>query len=198
MHVLIFVIVLLSSVAVVNCGEEQVVYVESEVDHSFYLVQEKHHDATKASNLLATITRKVETLRRKLQKELHHEKRVRTFLKRSESTTIQESYKIDISATSYSVNKGENIVLCLRSRDGEGNAKLIDVNTLFYIVVHELAHVMSDSVGHTKEFGENFKFLLSNAIKWKLYTLVDYRKHPTEYCGLKLSTTPIQLGFGRR
>lgn len=89
---------------------------------------------------------------------------------------------------------GENIVLCLRSR----SAKLIDENTLFYVVLHELAHVMSDDVGHTKQFGHNFQFLLTSAIKYKLWTFVDYRRQPVEYCGTALTITPIQLGFGRR
>ena len=171
------------------------VYVESSVDLNAYLVQEQREDSMEASNLLAKIYMKVETLKRKLQKEMYHELRVRTFLKRSESTTIQESYKDDLSATSYSVNKGENIVLCLRSRN---SAQLIDENTLFYVVLHELAHVMSDEVGHTQEFGQNFQFLLTNAIKYKLWTFVDYRRHPVEYCGTGLTITPIQLGFGRR
>lgn len=183
-------------------ANERVVYVESSVDHSSYLIQSDRTDALEASNLLAQIKLKVDTLRRKLRKELYHELRVRTFLIRSESTVIQESNKDVISATSYSVNKGESIVLCLRSHRtiqevAEGKRALIDENTLFYVVIHELAHVMSESVGHTEEFGQNFKFLLSNAIKWKLYTFVDYRKNPVEYCSTQLNITPIQLGFGR-
>ena len=197
-----FVICFLLCCVVIRCSDEEMIYVESSVDMSSYLVQRDRPDNIDASNLLAKIKKKMDTLRRKLRKELYHELRVRTFLQRSENTDIQESYKDDISSTSYSVNKGENIVLCLRSRSAIANGKLsetlTDENTLFYIVVHELAHVMSDSVGHTEEFGKNFKFLLSNAIKWKLYTLVDYRKYPTEYCGTTLNVKPIELGFGRR
>lgn len=192
MRIAPFIAVLLCLVHVV--ADEEVVYVESSVDQFSYLVQGRHDDTLEASNLLAKIKRKVDTLRRRLQKESYHELRVRTFLRRSEFTTIQEKYKTDISSTSYSVNKGDNIVLCLRSR----NAKLTDENTLFYVVLHELAHVMTDDIGHTREFGENFKFLLTNAIKYKLWTFVDYRKTPVEYCGTELTITPIQLGFGRR
>ena len=177
---------------------DEMVSVESSVDNNYYSVQANHDDTVDASNLLAKIKSKVDTLRRNLKKEFYHELRVREFLQRSESISIQESYKDDISSTSYSVNKGENIVLCMRSRSSDGNAKLTDENTLIYIVVHELAHIMSNSVGHTDEFGRNFKFLISNAIKWKLYKLVDYRKYPTEYCGTVLNVKPIQLGFGRR
>mmetsp|Transcript_8657 Transcript_8657/g.14686 ORF Transcript_8657/g.14686 Transcript_8657/m.14686 type:complete len:206 (+) Transcript_8657:172-789(+) len=205
MRIAITILLLLLICGLIHSVDEELIYIESSVDQVSYLVQRDRTDSLEASNLLAKIKRKFTTLRRKLEKELYHELRVRTFLERSESTTIQESFKDDISSTSYSVNKGENIVLCLRSRsiadrlgDKASESTLTDENTLFYIVVHELAHIMSDSVGHTREFGENFKFLLSNAIKWKLYTMVDYRKHPSQYCGTPLQITPIQLGFGRR
>lgn len=200
--ILVFITVLLYICCISRISaDEELIYVESSVDHTSYLVQQNRADSIDASNLLARIKRKLETLSRRLHKEMYHELRVRTFLKRFASTTIQESFKDDISFTSYSVNKGDNIVLCLRSRSGSGEETtgvLTDENTLFYIVVHELAHIMSDSVGHTKEFGDNFKFLLSNAVKWKLYTFVDYRKYPTEYCGTQLVVVPVQLGFGRR
>ena len=54
----------------------------------------------------------------------------------------------DSKYTSYSVNKGEKIVLCLRSRDGKD--RLIDENTLTFVSIHELAHIMTKSVGHTE------------------------------------------------
>ena len=68
--------------------------------------------------------------------------------------------------------------------------KLIDENTLTFLAVHELAHVMTESVGHTKEFWQNFKFLLKDAVKMGIYTPVDYKKKPKSYCGMNITDNP--------
>ena len=91
--------------------------------------------------------------------------------------------------TSYSVNKGEKIVLCLRSKDSK--EKLIDENTLSFVAIHELAHLMTKSIGHTPEFWKNFKFLLQNAVKINLYKNEDYSKNPKPYCGIKVTDSPL-------
>ena len=52
--------------------------------------------------------------------------------------------------TSYSINKGDKIVFCLRSKDGSN--KLEDINTMMFVAIHELAHLMTKSIGHTTEF----------------------------------------------
>ena len=43
-----------------------------------------------------------------------------------------------------------------------------------FVAFHEMAHVMSLSVGHTDEFWNNFKFILKNAIKIGVYKYVDF------------------------
>ena len=59
--------------------------------------------------------------------------------------------------TSYSLNKGEKIVFCLRS---EETKQLHDINIIMFVAIHELAHVMSVTIGHNEEFYTNFRFLL--------------------------------------
>lgn len=88
--------------------------------------------------------------------------------------------------TTYTINKGDSMVFCLSPRDNE-TPRLYDINTMMYVAVHELAHVASDSVGHTIEFKINFKDLLQKAIKIGIYNYVDYQKTPIEYCGIKLT-----------
>ena len=52
--------------------------------------------------------------------------------------------------TVYSLNKGKKIAICIRN-----NGKLInDMNTTMFIIIHELAHIMSVSEQHTEEFGK--------------------------------------------
>lgn len=91
--------------------------------------------------------------------------------------------------TSYSINKGEKIVFCLRSKDG--NQELVDLNTMMFVAIHELAHLMSKSIGHTKEFWDNMKFLLEVGIEINVYTKQDFNKTPQEYCGTTITDTPL-------
>jgi hypothetical protein len=90
--------------------------------------------------------------------------------------------------TAYSENKGEKIAFCLNTTK-EGN-KLIDLNTLTFVALHELSHVMTTSIGHKQEFWQNFKFVLENAKEANIYQPVDYKKAPKEYCGMTINDNP--------
>ena len=90
--------------------------------------------------------------------------------------------------TAYSENKGEKLAFCLDTEKGSGS--LIDSNTLTFVALHELAHVATESIGHTEEFWDNFKFLLIEAKKIGLYDPVDYSKDPQRYCGMDITDNP--------
>ena len=63
--------------------------------------------------------------------------------------------------TAYSENKGEKLAFCLNTtKNGD---KLIDINTLTFVALHELAHIMTRSEGHKQIFWQHFKFLLTEA-----------------------------------
>lgn len=67
---------------------------------------------------------------------------------------------------------------------------MIDLNTLTFVALHELAHIMTKSIGHKQEFWENFKFLLTNANDAGIYNPQDYKSNPTEYCGEEINDNP--------
>ena len=91
--------------------------------------------------------------------------------------------------TSYSINKGEKIVFCLRSKDADN--KLVDLNTMMFVAIHEMAHLMSKDIGHTKEFWDNMKYLLKRSIEIDIYTKQDFNSKPKEYCGTMITDTPL-------
>ena len=91
--------------------------------------------------------------------------------------------------TSYSVNKGEKLVFCIRQKDE--NETIVDENTLTFVSIHELAHIMTKSVGHTPEFWTNFKRLLNEGINNNLYKKENYSSNPKEYCGIKVTDSPL-------
>lgn len=97
----------------------------------------------------------------------------------------------DAKYTSYSVNKGEKIVFCLRDKkDGE---ELVKENIMTFVAIHELGHLMTKSIGHEPEFWNTFKLLLKIAIDNNLYKNIDFNSTPKEYCGVKITDTPLKL-----
>lgn len=93
--------------------------------------------------------------------------------------------------TSYSLNKGEKIALCIREKENPN--VFIDENTIIFVAIHELAHIMTESVGHKKEFWDNMAFLLKEAEKINIYKPIDYSKNNVDYCGMEITTTPYEF-----
>lgn len=93
--------------------------------------------------------------------------------------------------TSYSVNKGEKIALCIRKKSN--NQVFEDDNTIMFVAIHELSHIMTESIGHPKEFWDNMAFLLEKANELNIYEPVNYNENNTEYCGMEITTTPYDF-----
>ena len=164
-----------------------VTFVMSLLDNREYLVR-NNLDKQAGADMLATIRNKLDNLVDKLKQENENNEGINRLLKKFNSNNITESSKSS-KYTSYSVNKGEKVVLCIRTRDNK--EKIIDENTIMFVALHELAHIMTKSVGHTDEFWKNFKFLLKKSIKYNLYRRIDYRKHNVPYCGMTITDTPL-------
>ena len=165
----------------------EVIYVKSEVDDNEYLVRNLE-DKQKAANMLAILRRKLEKICKAMKKKYPHNKDVERMNKRFNPDNITETGKNN-QYTSYSVNKGEKVVFCIRQKDDAES--MVDENTLTFVAIHELAHIMTVSVGHTKEFWDNFKKLLQEAVELKIYTKENYSDNPKEYCGIKVSDSPL-------
>ena len=159
----------------------EVTYVKSTLDNKEYLVRNVD-DKQDAANLLSKMSININKLIDFLKKK-YDSKPVKRLIKKYDPSNITES-SASSKYTSYSVNKGEKIVLCIRSRDD--NAKLIDLNTLMFVALHELAHVRQYQLD-TDEFWTNFKILLTKSIELNIYK-VDYSKHPQKYCGITIDS----------
>jgi predicted metal-dependent hydrolase len=117
--------------------------------------------------------------------------RIDQLMKNYNSDRITEISPLNLTGvTAYSENK-RKLVLCLRKKIAVGGKyELHDENTIMYVVLHEMAHMMNDQWGHDPIFWKLFKFLLINADEAGLYKPVDYSKNPIVYCGLKLTYNP--------
>jgi len=160
--------------------------VKSKIDNKEYVVQIKE-DGQEAANLIAKIREKLITLMEHLEKSFGiNDNRVRLLKKNFRPDRLKEG--IDTPGyTSYSVNKGEQIVLCLRNND-----KLVDINTMFFVVLHEFAHLSTESIGHTEEFWDNFKWILEESINIGIYVKQDFKVKNVEYCGMTITSSPLE------
>ena len=163
-------------------------YVISNFDNQKYLVRQLD-DSSDAANLLAQIRKNLSILTDHLQSNYPDDPRIKRITQRFNPNNIMETDG-NSQYTSYSVNKGEKLVLCLRYRDGSN--RLVDLNTIMFVTLHEYTHILTKSVGHTDEFWDNFKFILKNAIKLNLYNCVDYSANPQKYCGIEVNNSPLK------
>ena len=93
------------------------------------------------------------------------------------------------SETSVTINKGEKMYYCMR--DIKNKNKLIDKNTLMFVILHEISHIANyNGWDHTDRFWTVFAFILHEAVEFGIYTPVDYKAHPINYCGLDIGHSP--------
>ena len=158
--------------------------VVSTIDNRKYEVQVKD-DAQEAADLIAKIREKLVLLVNHLIKTYPRDDRIERFKSNFNPDRLKEGID-DPKYTSYSINKGEQIVLCLRT-----NNKLMDLNTMMFVVLHEMAHVCSISIGHTEEFWSNFKWILEESINIGIYKKQDFKLKNVEYCGITITDSPL-------
>ena len=166
----------------------ELTYVVSTLDNKQYLVRNRE-DKLEAANLLATVRKNLDSIVEYLKNNNSSDPKVQRLVRKYKPEKISESMP-NTNYTSYSVNKGEKIVFCIRSKKLE--QKLVSVNTIMFVAIHELAHVMTKSIGHTQEFWDNMRFLLKKGIRLKLYKKHDYKKKPIPYCGTEITDSPLE------
>ena len=160
----------------------------SDVNGKKYCVRERKN-MKKATNLLATTTENMNKLVAYLSVTYPNRENVKYLVKNYNPQKIKEILPTS-EYTAYSENKGENIAFCLNKNNKEDVDNLIDINTLMFVALHEMAHLATKSIGHNDEFWSNFKFLLIHAEKINIYKPIDYKKKNTEYCGMKIKDNP--------
>jgi len=165
-------------------------------DKTPYLVNDLP-DAQKAANVLARIMITMNTIVNKIINEYDkypnsnteedntYIKYVRTIKDRLPYVKISES-PLNSKFTSYSVNKGEELVFCIRNKT---NRKIHQLNELLYVSIHEIAHIGCPEIGHTELFRLINLYLLKKAVCYGLYTYIDYFEDNKDYCGMTLTST---------
>jgi hypothetical protein len=161
----------------------------SDVDGEKYCVRERAKLQI-AADLLAKVTQNCKDLVAYVGKKYPNDEDVQRLVQKFNPTKISETLPTS-EFTAYSENKGEKIAFCLNKDKKENEGKLIDINTLTFVAIHELSHIMTISEGHKQIFWQNFKFLLEEAKAANIYKPVDYKNNPEPYCGMDITDNPL-------
>jgi hypothetical protein len=163
--------------------------VKSNEDGRSYRVRDMP-DKQQAADLLARVRRKISNLYNTLRDKFPSKPQIKQWIQNFEPSAerFMESTP-DAEHTSYSVNKGEKIHLCLRQREGQ-NESLVEENVMVFVALHEMAHVITPTLGHGPDFWNNFGWLLKQAEAQGIYQYQDFKAHPVSYCGLNITDSP--------
>jgi hypothetical protein len=163
--------------------------VKSSVDGRTYRVRDMA-DKQQAADLIANVRLKISKLYTQLKSKFPDKPQVRQWVQNftPEPSRFLEATP-DAEHTSYSVNKGEKIHLCLRQREGQ-NENLVDENVMVFVSLHEMAHAITPSIGHGPDFWNNFGWLLKQAEESGIYKYQNFKARPVSYCGLQITDSP--------
>lgn len=167
-------------------------YIQSTIDSNYYLVRDLP-DKLIAANMLANTKKNINRLvdylyKNKDNKYSDYNKYIIRLKERINNVNISENNGRGTD-TSYSINKGDELVLCLRSRV---SYQFHDSNLIFYVVLHEISHIASPKYetefnNHGPLFKKIFEFITTVATEKGLYNKIDFDAHPEEYCGIYIN-----------
>ena len=186
-YVMIIFILIISYKLYIDSDYFQLKCIVSTVDGDKYCVRERKN-LQQASDLLANITVKMKKLVNFVDEKYPDKPNIRRLVKKFNPNKIMETLPTS-EYTAYSENKGKKLAFCLNKQKNNNN-NLIDENTLMFVAIHEMSHIATESIGHNKEFWDNFKFLLKEAKEAGIYNVVDYSTHNEEYCGMTITDNP--------
>jgi hypothetical protein len=171
-------------------NNNNVVYIESNTGTKF-LVHKDNIKKEKA-NLLGEIVSNMYKLKNYLITNINNYPDYKIYIQQlnnnlTTSTIVYET-EPTTELTSYSVNKGEEISFCLKSKK---TGDLHDLNLLMYVAVHEMSHIACPEIGHGELFKVIFKKFIEVAIQIGIYKKVNFIETPVEYCGMILSSSII-------
>lgn len=165
--------------------------VVSSVDGEQYPVVDTFENKEDAANIIARINTNYVRLIRHMRNNRMNTAWAPNILYLTQNynpTRLGEHIPLSTTNTSFVFNKGTKVRFCLRRIDDRN--KFYDMNTIMFVALHELSHMMTQEYGHGKKFWDCFKFVLGEANQLGMIDIIDYKKNPVEYCGINISRNP--------
>ena len=157
-------------------------YFLSRMNSKKYLTTSQH-----GSDLLASLSFKKAKLCKFLENSTKYKNHlgVKRLLE-NKDVKIEEVAPQYKNQAAYSINKGDTIGICLKNKSG----RYENENTMFFVFMHELAHIMTNKYEHNKEFWDNFALLIEAATHAGIYQYQNFQSNPVSYCGHNINHTP--------
>ena len=160
----------------------QNILVNSTINDKQYYVKSGDKE-TSAADTLATLENIMHDFADKMydkQSTYPIEKRryIKNLWRNCHKTTLEEADVYDNQNT-YTINKGDKIVFCIRTDQNT----FYSINVLTYVLLHEMAHMGNRRFGHGDEFVKIFEFFLDEAAILGLYKKID-PSNPEKYRGM--------------
>ena len=193
MRVIILIIIIIIGISIFYWYNfRSMTFLKSPLDNDYYMVRDLS-DKDTAVIMLSTIKLNIIKLNdylvnNKNDKYKEYMLYIEQLDYKIKSVTIAES-KESSTSTSYSVNKGDELVFCLRSKK-EWN-KFHNFNTIMYVALHEISHIACPEYGHGLLFKKIFVFITQVSIELNIYVQIDFNKNPEEYCGIYITESII-------
>lgn len=210
---ILIIILIICIIFFISINLNEVTYIESEGFSGRKYIVRNVKDAQKAANMLdeirTNLRRLVDCILNKINlakkngtfnNDSNHmlkfiEEYINTINDRFEYIRFREDTKYN-KYTSYTVNKGEEIVFCLRHKRGRLKGQLHKINELMYVAIHELAHVGCPLNGHPPLFVDINRILLLYGTYYCgftddkiIYKYKNYYKENEEYCGMTIDAS---------
>jgi hypothetical protein len=169
-------------------------YIKSETDGNYYWVR-NNKDKQQSSNVLGDLNLRIVKLVdyfKKTKGDIRYkgyEKYIDRLISKYKYSMLCQARE-QPNFTSYTSFKS-TICMCLHQKD---TGKLVETNTLTYVLLHELTHAIADkSISEAEhytdpEFNSLFPFLLKISMTAGTWRYTDYKKTPQKYCGIVIDT----------
>jgi hypothetical protein len=165
--------------------------VVSTIDNERYIVTDRFANKQEAADILASINSMYVVLIKHMKRNRMNTKwapNIEYLANHYNPDVLGEHVPRNLNYTSFVRNKGKEIKLCLRTQ--EDRMKFHDMNTLKFVALHELSHMMTRSYGHAPDFWQVFQFTLLEANSLGMINLIKYDKIPQKYCGIVINSNP--------
>ena len=179
-------------------------HMKSSHDGKKYKVHLEHQSPEKAAEILGKLNSKANIIIKRLKKKFieqkqgtrNQQKAVKFLIHNYDPSALVENSPLSGRGdTSYTINKGKVLAICLREKNAPGNENkphaFEPMQDLLFVFFHELSHLATEEWGHPTKFWSIFKFILHEIELTGMYKSVNYSRYPMEYCGMRVAYNPL-------